>query len=71
MGVNAKHLENVKIRHHGKKELLMRHGLLRCKTCKVLWNRDENNSCNIFTISKLARNNKQRPDYLYRQQNNN
>ncbi|ATZ81163.1 hypothetical protein BMW23_1120 [Bodo saltans virus] len=40
------------------------HGLLKCKTCKVLWNRDENSSCNIYKISKLAIEGKQRPLYL-------
>lgn len=46
---------------------LTRHGLTRCKTCKVLWNRDENSSCNIFMVSKCAINSKERPKYLCRE----
>lgn len=48
---------------------ITRHGLLRCKTCKVLWNRDENSSNNIHKISKCAINKKLRPKYLSRQKN--
>lgn len=50
-----------------KNENILRHGLVRCKTCKTLWNRDENSSCNIFKISRLAIAQKDRPKYLCRQ----
>ena len=50
-----------------KETTITRNGLIRCKTCKVLWNRDENSSCNILTISKCAINKKERPIYLSRQ----
>lgn len=42
------------------------HGLLKCKTCKVLWNRDENSSNNIYLISRSAINKQPRPTYLCR-----
>ena len=47
-------------------ETILRHGLLRCKTCERLWNRDVNGSLNIHkvvvdTISKIGR-----PAYLNR-----
>jgi len=45
---------------------ITRHGLVRCKTCAVLWNRDENSSCNIFKIAENAINKKTRPTYLCR-----
>lgn len=45
---------------------ITRHGLVRCKTCKVLWNRDENSSCNIFKVVEYAINKKKRPKYLCR-----
>ena len=34
--------------------------------CKVLWNRDENSSCNIFKVAENAINKKKRPTYLCR-----
>jgi len=49
-----------------KDEITIRHGLLRCKTCKVLWNRDENSSCNIYKIATCAIEGKARPEYLTR-----
>ena len=48
---------------------ITRHGLVRCKTCKVLWNRDENSSCNIFKVAENAINKKKRPVYLCRDKN--
>ena len=52
-------------------KLTTRHGLTRCKTCKVLWNRDENSSCNIYILAKNAIRRKKRPEYLCRQQKEN
>jgi hypothetical protein len=42
-------------------------GLIMCKTCKVLWNRDENSSCNIFKVARTAINKMERPKYLCRE----
>jgi hypothetical protein len=42
------------------------HGLLKCKSCRVLWNRDENSSNNIYKIARLAINKICRPKYLCR-----
>lgn len=42
------------------------HGLLSCKNCKVLWNRDENSSNNIYMIAKHAINGLERPLHLQR-----
>ena len=50
-----------------KDEIILRHGLTMCKTCKVLWNRDENSSCNIYKIAQLAVQGKERPKYLCRE----
>ena len=51
-----------------KDEIILRHGLIRCKTCKVLWNRDENSSCNIHKIAECAIAQKPRPKYLCREE---
>lgn len=48
-------------------EIILRHGLLMCKTCKRLWNRDENSSRNIHKIAWYAIHKKQRPEYLCRE----
>jgi transposase len=50
-----------------KDEIILRHGLIMCKTCKALWNRDENSSCNIYKIAQLAVLGKERPKYLCRE----
>ncbi len=44
----------------------LRHGLLKCKTCKGLWNRDLNSSLNIHRIIECAIQSKFRPAYLCR-----
>ena len=49
-----------------KNETTQRHGLLMCKTCKGLWNRDVNSSLNIFKIVENKIAGKERPDYLQR-----
>lgn len=49
-----------------KNETILRHGLTMCKTCKALWNRDENSSCNIYKIAQIAIQQKERPVYLCR-----
>ena len=45
---------------------IISHGLLMCKTCNGLWNRDENSSRNIYKIAYNAINKKERPKYLCR-----
>jgi hypothetical protein len=50
-----------------KNEIILRHGLTMCKTCKALWNRDENSSCNIYKLTRLAIQQKDRPKYLSRE----
>ena len=42
------------------------HGLVKCKTCDTMFNRDVNSSMNIREITKMALENKSRPDYLQR-----
>jgi len=42
------------------------HGLLKCKTCKTMWNRDVNSATNIYRIAKNAILQKPRPKYLCR-----
>lgn len=49
-----------------KNDEIISHGLLMCKTCKGLWNRDENSSGNIYKIAHNAVRKKKRPKYLRR-----
>lgn len=42
------------------------HGLLKCKTCCGVWNRDVNSATNIYRIAKNAINGLERPKYLLR-----
>ncbi len=42
------------------------HGLVRCKTCTRLWNRDVNAACNIHKIAKAALDGLIRPPYMQR-----
>lgn len=43
------------------------HGLLKCKTCCGVWNRDVNSATNIYRIAKNAINGLERPKYLCRE----
>jgi len=43
------------------------HGLLKCKTCFGVWNRDVNGATNIYRIAKNAINGLERPKYLCRE----
>lgn len=45
------------------------HGLLCCKNCKTMWNRDVNGATNIYKIAKNAILQKERPKYLCREGN--
>jgi hypothetical protein len=47
---------------------VLRHGLVKCKTCSRLWNRDTNASSNIWKIARNAIQGLPRPDYLRRAQ---
>lgn len=51
-----------------KNETTLRHGLLMCKTCTGLWNRDANSSLNIHRVVEHHTAGKGRPEYLCRQQ---
>jgi transposase len=42
------------------------HGLLTCKKCSGIWNRDVNRATNIYKIAKNAIKKKERPKYLCR-----
>ena len=47
-------------------EIIKRHGLVECKTCMRLWNRDTNASRNIRKICEEAIKGRERPLYLKR-----
>lgn len=47
---------------------ILRHGLVKCKTCSGLWNRDTNASRNILKITLNQINRLGRPEYLRRSQ---
>lgn len=47
-------------------EQTLRHGLVKCKTCQCLWNRDVLSSLNMEAIGTCAKLGLQRPDYLCR-----
>lgn len=49
-----------------KNNTIIRHGLLECKTCLRLWNRDMNASFNIYKIIQEAIAGRSRPEYLTR-----
>ena len=49
--------------------LQLSHGLLVCKKCANVWNRDCNGATNIYKIAFNAVNKKDRPDYLKRTTN--
>ena len=50
-----------------RKGIISVHGLISCKNCKVLWNRDENSSNNIYMIARSAIVGLERPKYLQRE----
>ena len=45
---------------------VLRHGLVKCKSCSRLWNRDTNAASNIWKIAVSAIRGEERPDYLRR-----
>lgn len=51
-------------------EIITRHGLLMCQTCKRIWCRDNNSSMNILKIIQYHAQGKERPKYLQRGKHN-
>lgn len=49
-----------------KTNIVLRHGLVKCKTCSGLWNRDTNAARNIYKITENEILRKGRPEYLKR-----
>jgi transposase len=49
-----------------KKGKILVHGVLICKKCNAVWNRDVNGATNIFRIVKNMIDKKERPEYLCR-----
>lgn len=47
-------------------EQILRHGVIKCKTCCTLWNRDVLSSLNMEAIGTCAKLGLPRPDYLMR-----
>ena len=45
---------------------ILRHGLIKCKTCSRLWNRDTNAASNIWKVAMCAIRGEERPKYLQR-----
>ena len=45
---------------------VLRHGLVKCKTCSRLWNRDTNAASNIWKVAVSAIRGDERPHYLRR-----
>ena len=45
---------------------LVYYGLIRCKSCSNVWNRDCNGAKNIYKIAYNSINKLERPSYLYR-----
>ena len=60
-------LEPNKQRAIEERRLRLVHGLLACKTCGRLWNRDVNSSINIARLTRQALETQGRPAYLSRQ----
>lgn len=52
-------------------EMIMCHGLVKCKTCNTMFNRDMNSSENIKEVVRHALNKMDRPKYLTRVSSNN
>ena len=61
-----KYVENPRPWMREKRPTVLRHGLLSCKNCKQLWNRDRNGSLNIMRCAQAARRGEERPSYMTR-----
>jgi hypothetical protein len=71
--INTAKCEKFMIRENPKpykKGNILVHGLLKCKICGSVWNRDVNASINIYRIAKNAINKIERPLYLCREKMN-
>jgi hypothetical protein len=64
-GECEKFLERVNPKPYRKGNITV-YGLLRCKSCEELWNRDENSSINILILALNAIAGFERPEYLLR-----
>ena len=49
-----------------KQPTVFRHGLVMCKTCSRVWNRDTNGALNMYKVMKETINGNGRPQYLSR-----
>jgi len=65
-GVNSTFRKCQNPRPWRKDTITTRHGLLKCKTCSGLWNRDLNSSLNIRLITENAIEGLGRPEFLMR-----
>ena len=63
--ITSQHLSQI-IRDNNKTRKRTRHGLIACKKCSNVWNRDCNGAKNIHKITYNAINGKERPSYLCR-----
>ncbi len=61
-----KYVKNPRPFRSEKRPRVLRHGLLSCKNCKRLWNRDRNGSLNIRRCAMAAMRGEERPAYLER-----
>ena len=68
-GVNEKFRRVKSPKPYQAKRKILCNGLLRCRTCKRLWNRDLNAAINIWNIAYNALHGHDRPFYLQRQHN--
>ena len=66
-GICEKFLKINSPRPWKKTEEILCHGLVKCKTCNTMFNRDMNSCVNIRKIAMNALNNLKRPNYLSRQ----
>ena len=66
---NFRHVKNPKPRSRQRFPMVRCHGLVRCTSCRRLWNRDPNAASNIWVAANAAINGQQRPQYLRRAPN--
>ena len=66
MGIHFFVAERARCRDAYRSGAILRHGLVKCKTCSRLWNRDTNAASNIWKIAMSAIRGEERPEYLRR-----
>ena len=59
-------VENPRFWKRNERPMVLRNGLISCKNCVRLWNRDRNGSLNILCCAKEDLLGRERPDYLQR-----